>query len=399
MTKKIVHSIYLMLLFPALTLILGLKDRSFRYRRFLLILFITFFGSTIIYNEGHDAFVHRQNVIEHYQDLGFSQFLYELQAILNFAPIFGTNDDVYIHVLSYFVGSILKMPQLFFVFVAFIYAYFFSGSVLKVLQIIPQTKLSFIFYAFAVIFLAQKNLEGINTVRTWTGLWVLFYAAYSYFETKKFKYLFLMLLPPFIHIAYFVMAVPAWIVAIFGNKFKWVYLGIFFISFFYEINQNVAMENLAQTDVGESKSKGYYVDSEDASDMAQYDSATWYRQLQKLGVQKYALYLVVFVLILGGVYFREMTMIESQLFSIGILTLALSNFSNFLSALAARSSLIGSVFILAALILLIKRGYFSNENTRLKGMYHIVFYISILMFTWLFTDANVSIMEFLQWFL
>jgi len=424
MIKKSVYTFYLMLFSPALALMLGLKEKSFQFKRVLLILFITFYGSTIVLSEGQDGLVHLDNVNEHYLDLPFVQFIKELIAILKFAPLYGTNDDVYIHALSYFVGGILGVPQLFFVFVSFIYAYFFSGSILKVAQVLPQTKISFFFYFFSVIFILQKNIEGINTVRTWTGFWILFYAAFSYFETRKTKYLLLLFIPPFVHVAYFIMAIPAWGIALFGSRFKIVYVSIFVSSFFVGLNQNAVMKGLSQTEVGESKAQGYYVEDEGDSKLAKYENATWYRKVQKYGLQKIPIYIIVFTLIFSGVYFKGMNVLETNLFSIGILTMALSNFSVFLYALNARTELIASVFIYAAFLLLLKRGCFDKEKARFYDAYQIIFliatlfsipfiifkiadliyYISFFMLSlpfipWLSNEFNFSIRDFLAWLL
>jgi len=422
MIKRLIYSFYLMLLSPVFALVIGLKEQNFRFKRALLVVFITLYGSTIVLSDGQDGLVHLGNVYEHYVTLPFAQFFNELISIIRFSPEYGTNDDIYIHLLSYFVGSILGMPQLFFVFVSFIYAYFFAGSIFKVLRILPKTKLSFTFYAFAVIFLLQKNLEGINTVRTWTGLWVLFYAVLSYLETKKLKYLILMFMPPLIHVGYFIMAIPAWFVVFFGRRFMVVYAGIFFVSFFYGINKNTAMESLAQTEVGANKSEGYYVEEGNDNQSEKYDKATWYRKSQKSGLQNYALYLIAFSLIFGGVYFKKMTSLENNLFSIGILTKALSNFSFFIYALASRSNLIGSIFILAAFVIILKRGLFQMDKNWKNIVFNGIFAISIALFfpyiiykiadliyfisffmlalpfiPWIFNDINFSIRKLLDW--
>jgi len=422
MLEKIIFNFYLMLLSPPLSLFIGLREKSYTFKRGLLILAITIFGSIITIGDGADGFVHQQNVYDHYLDLSFEQFSKELIAVLQFAPYPETNDDVYIHVLSYFVGSILGAPQLFFVFVSFIYAYFFSGSILKVLQVIPKTKISYFFYFFSTVFVLYKNVEGINTVRTWTGLWILFYAAFCYFETRKLKYLLLMFVPPFVHVSYFIMAIPVWVVMMFGTRFKLIYAGIFVISFFYGINQNVTMEVLSETEVGASKSQGYYVEDVENHEKGKFDNSTWYKKMQKNGVQKYAMYIIAFTLIFSGIYFNDMNTMESKLFSIGILTRTLSNFSTFIFALSARSALVSSVFIIAAFILLLKRGYFNRE--KISFIYQILFFISALLYIpylvfkiaylidyisvfmlmfpflpWIFNDINISIKGFLGKFL
>jgi len=63
------------------------------------------------------------------------QFLSELFKIIIFSPVEGTKGDVYIHVLSFFTGSILGIPKLFYIdaliwfsFVLFIPHWFYTLS-------------------------------------------------------------------------------------------------------------------------------------------------------------------------------------------------------------------------------------------------------------------------------
>lgn len=423
MVKNLVFSFLMMLISPVLTVIVGFREKSFEFRRALLTLGITFYGSIISLSETTDGYEHYERVLNHYTNLEFNQFFYELIAILNFASFPTTNDDVFIHLLSYFVGSILQIPQLFFVFVSFIYGYFFSGSVLKVVTIIPKTKVSYLFYAFAIIFILIKNIEGINTVRTWTGLWILFYAAFSYFETNNRKYLFLMFVPPLIHVGYFVMAIPVWVVTLFGSKYRLIYLGIFIISFIGSLPQNTILDKMAGTELGKSKSEAYYVD-----DIEEYEKSkikkdsTWYLVQKKLKYENYSTYLIIFTLVIGGIYFIGMDKLESNLFSVGLLSFALSNFMEFIFAIHNRLALIGIVFIIATLVLLLKRNYFNEKQQGVNFIYHLLFSISILLYIpfiiykianliyfisvfvfalpfipWINSEYNFSIREFLGW--
>lgn len=423
MNSRIILNFYIMLISPIFGIISGFINTSYQYKRWVIILGITLYGSTIDINESNDGFRHWQNVYVHYVGLGFAQFWQELIAILNFAPL-QTNDDVYIHLLSYFLGGVIGMPQLFFVFVSFVYAYFFSGAILKILRVIPQNKLSFLFYAFAIIFILFKNIEGINTVRTWTGLWVLFYAALSYFETKKKKYLFLMFVPPLIHIAYFIMAFPTWVVAIFGTRFKKIYVGIFFASFIFGLNQNSIIENLGKTELGKSKARAYYVeDVDEYRQSKRNENRTWYVSLSR-DLMEFPINIIIFSLILGGVYFKGMNNLETSLFSIGILTKALANLTVFMLALHNRAGLIASVFILATLVLLLKRNFFNQNNIKHPHLFQFLLIISVILYIpfiiykiadliyfisffmialpfipWFFKDLNLSIREFLGLFL
>lgn len=381
MRQKLIFSISTMFISPALTLFIGLRSNNQDYNRWLLIVFITFYGSLITLSEGTDGYTHWNNVNVHYVGLDFAEFTDELIHIISFNPKPTTNDDVYIHVLSYFTGSVLALPQLFFVFVAFIYAYFFSSVIFKILNHAPRAKYDWLFYGFVIVFLLWKNIEGINTVRTWTGLWVLAYGAISYFETRNNKYLFLMAIPPLIHVGYFAMIIPAWIVVIFGARPK-IYVAIFLLSFVITINQKPVISNLEQTQLGKGKVEAYYQDDEQvAESLRKFDSSTWYKTLYANGLQNWGINTIAIVLILFGFYFKDMNILEAKLFSIGLLTKALANLSYFLFALGHRSNIVAGLFILMTLILMWKRGYFYAKVIRSPFLLRSSMNITFLLFT------------------
>lgn len=340
---------------PIIAAISIVKSKSSRYKHQLLTLLIGVYGSTISINQSNDGYRHLAMVSEVYENMSFKQFFYEFFQILTFQLTDSGAQDLYKHILSYFLGAVLQMPFLFFPIVALVYGYFFIGSLLIVLNNFYDREKTWLIIGFTFLLILYESLEGINTVRTWTGMWVLVYACLKYYKTKQNKYLLLMFIPPFIHIGYFIMALPAYIVLIFGNR-KLFYIIIFVLSSFVSfINPTNVMVNLQETELGASKSKSYgreeEVDFGSKIENNQKEGKNWYVVLQKVGVQNYALTLLIYVLIFFGVYSSKMSELEASIFSIGLLTLTLSNVSWFLYALQNRSALIGGVFILASFLL------------------------------------------------
>ena len=74
--------------------------------------------------------------------------------------------DVYKHVVSYFAGGVLNAPQFFFVVVAFVYGYFFTGSLLEIFRHVQWRKVNYVVFGLAALLFLVKNIEGVNTVRT-----------------------------------------------------------------------------------------------------------------------------------------------------------------------------------------------------------------------------------------
>ena len=381
MNSKTVYTLYLMLISPVIGLYFGLKNSSRSAKRTLFIIFITIYGTVIYLPPGSDGAVHEAAVYQHYVDLGFDQFIYETVGILVFEKRGAYQEDLYIHVLSYFVGGVLGMPQLFFTFVSFIYAYFFVGSIFRIIDLNPAFKYKYAFYGFLTVFVLYKGIEGINTVRTWTGLWVLFYACISYYQTRKVKYLILMFAAPLCHFGYFIMALPAWFVLVFGVR-KYLYTVIFIMSFFLNlINPETAKTELEGTnEIGEATVQGYYVEEQQSinTKIELTQGASWYKQLYKIGFQNYAIGFLAIMMIVGGYYYNKMNDVEARIFSIGILTKALSSSTWFLFALSNRSAVVAAVFVLGAFILVAQRGALKTKYENGGKFENIAFHLAFL---------------------
>jgi|26BtaG_2_1085354.scaffolds.fasta_scaffold00002_234 hypothetical protein len=428
--KAFFYNFIFMFISPALSLAHGLRGNfGPEFKRRLLIVFITIYGSIITISENQDGNDHLNRVYLHYIDLPFTQFMLEIGDILTFKINPDINQDLYIHLLSYFTGTIVGLPSLFFVFVSFVYAYFFAGSMMKIFYYTQKKyKYSWTFYIFAIVFVLWKSLDGINTVRTWTGMWILFYACLSYYQTKKVKYILLMFVPPLVHFAYFMMAIPAWIVLLLGVRHK-LYIVIFALSFVSVlINPQSLNHELEKTEVGANKVQGYSVDQKiSSSEIIERRAGRgdpFYGILYSVGLQTWAVSFVALILIVFLVYRNGMTPLESSLFSIGILTQAFSNSTWFLYSLGNRSGIVACLFLLASVVLLLKRDYLQaisiEKHKALKFflniagislipfiLYEIAFitnfvsvYLVALPFVpWFTSDWNYSINEFLKLFI
>ena len=420
---------------PVLLLLQAWKTRDWRYKHWLLTAFVTVYGSTIAiyydpFGEGADGVRHLLLVYDHYQGLGFSQFLLELwhTFTLQISTDPGIRDP-YKHIVSYLVGGVLGMPWLFFTVVAFVYGYFFTGSLLEIFRNFRWSRLNYVVLGFAAILLLVKNIEGVNTVRTWTGLWILVYACLRYYDTRRMRYALLMLVPPFVHFGYFIMVLPAIAVLVLGNRPK-LYAVLFVASSFTTFfNPGDVVDAVSVVERGASSVQGYYIeemqDSEEIRRAAAALDQRWYNTFRFLGVQKWALNLLVYTLLAAGVYFVCMNYRQKSLFSIGLLTLTLSNSTWFLFAVSNRSWLIGCVFILAAFLMARLHPETGPRIQRLRVPYYKWgLHLSLLLFVpyflynlstlldfpsvyllaapfvvWLEPDMNASIKYLLQWLL
>lgn len=415
-----------MLVSPVIGLWYGIKNSSTNIKKWVLIFFITFYGSVINIGPGSDGLVHLTNVYVYYTNVDFMSFLKGFINILFLKSNEFGKEDLYIHLVSFFCGSVLGMPRLFFVIVSFVYAYFYISSMFRIIKIKPEFHYSNLFFAFLTLFVLWKGIEGINTVRTWTGLWVLFYGFLRYYESKKWKFLIFIFITPFIHIGYYVMIIPVLIVLIFGTRHI-IYSVLFFISFVFNIlNPSFVTKGLSKSEIGESKVQGYLVEENlSVGDKFKYTQGlggNFYKSYYKAGIQFYMISLLVSLLIVRGYYPNRMTSVENHLFSVGILMKVLSSSSWFIYALTNRSATIYVVFVLAAFISMVSRGgligrefkksqidgyllflsligllpFFLLKLSELLDFFSL-FILSTPFLVWIFSDANLSIKNAIKW--
>lgn len=426
MNNRTVASIFWMLISPVYMLVAALKSGDRRYIRWIIILFSVIYAATWDIEGLGDGTRLWQKVYDYYVGLSFSQFLQDTGDILLFKARPVIKEDLYIHVISYLTGGVLELPGWFFIVVAFVYGYFFAGSMVRVFEVFPTYKRSILFLGIALVFIMELNIQYMSTVRTWTGFWILFYACISYYKHGDSKYLWLMFVPPLIHVGYFVMAIPAWLVAFTGNR-KMLFSILFFISFGTTIiNPAQTINRLQQIEAGEEKVDAYYQEEESTVEdtLESYEKNTWYVQYKKIGVVSWSVAVMAGLFIVTGRYFRDMDQLEASMFSIGIVTKALSNSTWFLYAVSNRSNVIALLFILAAILLYWQRKFIKQgginfsilEKAVMYGAFltfipYYVFilsntleYLSILMFAfpffaWISEDMRITVREFIGYFI
>ena len=361
--QNIKYHFILFFISPVLGLVYGLKSKSLAYMRLSIFGFVVIYGSLFNSSFLGDGAVHWDNVYNHYQYLDFSVFWSELLDIMSLDHSREVNDDPYIHILSYFVGTILNAPGLFFVFVGAVYGYFYSGVMVKIIGYInwksKYNKFYFIFFlAMLVLWIFPLKMQ---TVRTWTGMWVLLYAILSFHETRKKKYLLLALMPPLIHIGFLALAFPIWIVLFSGFRTPKIYFIVFILSiFFSNALQQTGFNSIAsQTSVGTSKIKAYNVDDarieRSTNKMEEASSNTrFYKRFETLNLQKNVLSgIIIFIFIF--LRKRGFGKIENTLFSYGLAMAAFSNFFTTIYAVHNRGWEIAAILILSLLVIFLSK--------------------------------------------
>lgn len=375
-------------LVPGVLLLDLWRARSERQRHWVLTIFFVVLGfAAIIAGDGRRMLDLVEFVFPH---IPFAVFLEDLWRILTLRNTLTTGTrDVYMHVTGYFFGSVLGMPQLFFPFVAGVYGYFFSGSILHVLRNVQVSRLNYLLIGFIGVFLLVRGFDGFFTVRTWTGMWILVYACLKYYEHPKLRYLILMLLPPLFHHGFFLICVPAWLVLILGSR-PLLYVVIFsFSSVTTVIPVDEFASQVARTERGASALRGYLLD-EQRDAVEAFDEwrghTNWYNAYRRAGLQRWAPTVLIFTLLAGGFYLTGMTLYQKRIFSIGLLTMALSNMTWFHIAVHNRSLTVAMVFISSAFLMTRfdpqTRGLFLSRPPWFKWGLHLALALYLPLAVW-----------------
>lgn len=399
----------------------AVKNMEDARRRAFLIFIITLFGSTIVLKNADGSRL-QQMIYDHYVALPFAQWLFELKEILIFSPEPGTKGDVFSHFFSYLFGRVFGAPDLYFIFVSFVYGYFFVHGISKVLRSFSWNA-PLLCWLLVIIFVSYRFVDNVQTVRTWTGLWVLFNGVYGYHETKRVRYVFLMLMAPMLHVAYFLMALPAFVMVVLPRLSPAFISLLYICSFFVSVPHGAILDQFKSTELGQEKVGDYYRENpEDYAkvDLLKHEEANWYNRYGKgMSVKNAPHVLALSVILMGLFSSRRMSYPERALFATGVLTATMANMLDFIFAVYSRTMINAGIYILAASTLLaIRGGFFSCYGwvlTFRRGLLwcsvlaffpYLVYVVANMMqftsvfmigcpFFGLFDEINISLREFI----
>lgn len=377
------------MLFPPFLLYAAWRTPSFRQRHWLLTIFVTYYGITlpIVYEPsgmGPDGVRHLLAVYTHYLDLSLGVFLAEFRDILLLHGAPGSNDP-YKHVVSYVVGGILGMPWLFFPIVAFVYGYFFVGSILIVFRHLKLGRLPWVVIVLGLAFFLTRNIEAVQAVRNPTAIWVLIYGILRYQETRKYRYLLLMASTPLVHFSFLLIAIPAFLFVLIGNK-PVLYTLLFVLSSATNLLAPAGVtEIISSTDLGEQKLRGYLTEEqitlEDRSRLLEERTAvgvrSW-RVYMEAGYHRMAFNVLIYGLIFSGVYALAMTRFQMSVFSSGLLTLTAANSLWFLGGASGRMWEVGFLLTMAGFLLWRTSPEFNIRDLKSVLVYRVGLYASAI---------------------
>ncbi len=384
---------------PILSLLLGLSKKiSSKNIEIFFIVAIGFYGLTMIMNESADGFRHLKGVYEVYEPMSLQLFITDFFDILILRPRFEVNDDLFIHILSFLAAK--THSDLFFGYVGLVYGYFFVSSLFIVFRFVKKRNFPLIgrgilFWTFVLLIL-WKFVEGINTVRTWTGMWFVVFMMLKHWETQNKKYLFFILFSPFFHIAYFIFVVP-----IIGSYFLKNYLKIAFVIFVLSFGTNIfsGARNIINVtpednELVQSKVDAYYDDGSgefraDRRAAKEKKDRRFYAALYRSGLHLNLIFIVSAILFYYESKYRIITNLQlNQIFAAGLLLMASGNILFFLSDYVHRAFTFGGMLVSIILFILVRVDFSFFKILRKNYMLNLLLYGFSFLF--LYQIMNIS---------
>jgi hypothetical protein len=353
---------------PILGLFYGLRNLDHKGKHLVLIIFGLFYGLLLNYSEGADAGAYAR-LAESYYYLGWDTFVDRFIGILTLSPEDGSPSDLYIHILCGIAGSMFSSTSFLFALVGAVYGYFYGSALLKVIDFSNSKlkKISFLTFMLILLFVIHRSFDSMQTIRSWTGMWVLFNGVFGYYKTNNKKYLLLIMISPFFHLMYGFIAIPAILAIALKSLPKFLFIGIYAISFLLNVNSLLIVDAASENDLAKSKLGSYYRVSKKGKTIdpialrKENSNAVWYAKYGKTtSVYTGATFFMIF-LIIGGYYSKKiMNNVEYGLMTTALLMATLANFLSFAYALYSRTMANASVYVLALMVLLVLRGVFKK---------------------------------------
>lgn len=350
---------------PAVGLYYAIKSRQWNSKKWIIILIITLFGALFPVSrqgegpKGSDAGFLLEIAYIHYSDISFGQWVYELVEIMKLSPEPGGYQYVAMHLLGYFL-SLLGIPGALFTFVGFIFGFFYVNSLSKILVWRHKPYLSFIGVSLIGLLIIYIGVDHMQSIRTWTGAWILFYGVFRFHQTGKKKYIGLILIAVLFHFAYLFIALPAILVMFVRRIPSLILVFAFGLSFFVNLNPGGVLENIKTSDWGESKVQTYYHEGEGDVQfdiLLRDDNRNFYTKYGKFQSALWGANFLAFTLILTGHYKKtNLTSLEYGLLATGLCMATMANLTDFVVPFYRRAMGNAGLYIIATTVLLILRG-------------------------------------------
>lgn len=374
----------LFLISPVLSLISSMASFRDRNAKLMVVLFLGVFGFTLILTPGKDSYSHAEQFTTVYQYMSLNEFASEIESEIRLQGSVNHADEPYLSILSYTIAQFTDNPAWLFLIAGLIYGFFFIRGISLVYNDMHR-KWTVALLILFVLFISWKNIEGLNSIRNWTGAWVFFNGAFLYLKTTDKRYILLVMLAPFFHFGYLLLTVPFYIYIIFNKDFRYLYLTIAVLTMLFSTSLEFVEPYITSTELGEDKFGAYTGErflGEHAGERGPTSfHARYYGFAGSWVIKILFIYSIIF---LGYLKKENHDRFLTSLGSFGLIMFSFANVAEVVPVLGNRAFINFGLYALAYIVIL-----FSRLPIGYKGREYIVYLSTPAIFLFLFTQYSM----------
>jgi len=374
-------------------------------------------GSVYVYVKGGDGHTHMRHIEKEYMDMSVVDFFARMGDILTLNVEQGVVDP-YLHILSFISGSILGTPELLHFFAGAFYGAVYFTGVLFLLRNLDFKKASFVLGILLTVFFIYRSITGLNAVRWWTAMWMVFSGTLGFLSTRKKKYLLLALASILVHFSFIGLIIPI-IAGYYIRNFRKLLLIIWIFSFFTVGSYDIIKPYVPDIGVFKSREATLTINPSTQQIDSSDSNVRFYREYGETSFRDYSIPFLSVVLFFLFIRNGNSNWYWS-LFAMGVTLYTFANFMEFSPSVSGRAKSGGSVLILASAIQILGSNVqftYSKNDFRIIKFLVTIFFLSCIpvilfqlsyiitmqsvftlvlpVFSWFLGEADFSIREFL----
>lgn len=409
------------LLSPALGVYNLFKTRNERLILWGGTFLMAILGSVYVYVRGGDGHTHKLHIEKEYMDMSVVDFFTRMGEILTLNVQQGVVDP-YLHILSFISGGIFGIPELLHILAGAFYGAVYFTGVLFLLRNLDFKKASFVLGILLTVFFIYRGLTGLNAVRWWTAMWMVFSGTLGFLSTRRKKYVLLAMCSILVHFSFVGLIIPV-IAGYYIRNLRKLLLILWVFSFFTAGSYEVIKPYVPEIGVFKSREATLNIDPSIQQIDSSSSNTRFYREYGETSYNNYSIPFLSFILFFFFIRNGNSNWYWS-LFAMGVTLYIFANFMDFSPSVSGRAKSGSSVLILASAIQIFgnrAQMICMQQGRRMVKFLIIIFFIScipVILFqlsyaismmstftlllpvvSWFLGDQDFSIREFLGSFL
>lgn len=293
--------IILFIVSPFFSFLYSLGSLKTKSSYVVMFLFFLFFGlcftvGTDRDEQSNDAVSYRQQ-FERYLVWDQVEFEARVYEYVTFSGNEG-NKDLFFTTLAFGVSRFTDNYHILFLFCAAIFGFFTLRS-LRYLTLNNYFRTSLLCFLLFLLF-TFNQIYNINGVRFWTAAWVGVYCVFRIVVDKNFRYFFLLVFTPLIHVSFFLF-VAVFLLCYFTRSLTRIWMALLFLSFVFSSLTADALDGISDylPPVLAHMVDSYSSESALAAREEYYEGISWYGQILQFLQRAYPNLLLIVLLAKG----------------------------------------------------------------------------------------------------